>query len=327
MKKMIRAFLLGLALMIGGCSQQTQQPAESKSIENQAKNDYPNKPIQLIVPAPPGGTTDTVARILAEVAPQYLPNLQSMVVVNKPGGSNTIGVAEVYKAKPDGYTLGFIPSSTITAEPHYGHTPYTHDSFQTIMRAYQQDGYMYIKSDAPWKTFDEWLAYVKQNPGQFSVSTVAGAKGLLETLNLEAKIEMKIVPFDGFAPATTALLGGHVQGTIAIPSAVRAQLDTGGPLFTSSGRNTGEAPTLKEKGIHIEENRVAGVIAPKGLPQDIVTVLNTAFQKALEDPKVLDQFKKLGLEPYYGNPVEFQKDLTDNFHIDGKMLRKSGLIK
>lgn len=318
--RLLLFILMSLSLLLGGCSQSAQPSGAAN---------FPEKPIQLIVPTPAGGSTDTIARVFAKVVPKYLPNGQSVVVVNKPGGSNTIGVSEVYKSKPDGYTLGFIPSSTITSEPHFGNTPYTHYSFQTVMRVYRQDGFLYVKADAPWKNFEEWMAYVKQNPQQFKVATVAGAKGLLERLNHDAGIQMKIVPFDGFAPAVTGLLGGHVQGTVAIPSAVKSQLESGEirPLFTSSGTSAGDIPTLKEKGFSIEENKLSGIIAPKGLPQEELTILHDAFKKAIEDLEVIKQFKNLSLEPYYGSPEEFQKDLTNNFTIDGETLRLTGLIK
>lgn len=338
MKKIAMLSMLVFSMIVGGCSQSSQQAAESKptstSVETKSKNpksDFPNKPIEVIVPTPAGGSYDTVARTFEKVLPKYLPNGQSIVVVNKPGGSNTIGVAEVFKAKPDGYTIGFVPSSTITTMPHYGNTPYTYDSFQPIMRAAQVPGIMFVPTDAPYKTFEEWLAYVKQNPEKFSVSTVAGAKNLLQSINREAGIKMKIVPFEGFAPAMTALLGGHVQGTVATLADGRAPLESGSihPLFTSSGKAPEglKVPTLKDLGINIEENKLIGFIAPKGIPADALQILHEALKKANEDPEVQEQIKKLGMDMYYGSPEQFQEDLNKNFKIDGDILKKSGLIK
>lgn len=290
---------------------------------------YPNRPIEIIAPFAAGGAYDSVARVLAKVVPKYLPQEQSVVVINKPGGSSILGVAEVLKAKPDGYTLGFVPSSTITVEPHYGNAPFSHDSFQAIMRVLQVDGFLYVKADSPWTTYEEWLDYVKQNPDQFSVSAVPGAINLLERLNHDAEIKMKVVPYDGFAPAMTALLGGHVQGTIGVPSGVKAQLEAGEirPLFSSSGRKTDDIPLLKEKGWSIEENRITGIIAPKGLPMDKAAILHDAFKAALEDPEVVEQLNKVGMKPYYGSGEDFQRDLTENFYIDGETLRRIGKIK
>lgn len=325
------------SLIVGGCSQSTQQAEVAKPAEQTAegkqeekpKSDFPNKPIQMVMPFAPGGAYDTIGRTLAKVAPKYLPNGQSVVVANKPGGGNTLGVVEVFKAQPDGYTIGYVPSSTITIHPHHGNTPYTYDSFQTIMRTMQADGFVLVKGDAPWKTFEEWLDYVKANPEGFSVSTVAGAKPVLERINRDLGIQMKIVVFDGSSPALTAFLGGHVDATIGVPAEAKAMIESGEirQLFSTSGRDVGDVPTLKEKGYKIEENKYTGIIAPKGLPQEELKILHDAFKQALEDPEVVDQMRKLGYEPYYGGPEEFQKNLEDNFKIDGDNLREMGLIK
>ncbi len=337
MKKISLLFLLVFSLLVAGCAQSNQQSVSSKPSETapeakpeeKPKSDFPNRSIEMIAPFAPGGAYDAVARVLAKVVPKYLPNEQTVVVVNKPGGAGTIGVTEVLKAKPDGYTIGFVPTSAITTEPHFGNAAYSHDSFQTIMRVLQVDGFMYVKADSPWKTFEEWLEYVKQNPDQFAVSAVPGAVSLLETLNHEAGIKLKIVPFDGFAPAMTALMGGHVHGTIGVPSGVKAQLEAGEirPLFSSSGRKNGDVPLLKEKGFNIEENKMTGIITPKGLSEDKVAILHDAFKAALEDPEVVEQLKKVDMPSYYGGVEEFQRDLTENFKIDGELLKKIGKIK
>ncbi|WP_039233953.1 Bug family tripartite tricarboxylate transporter substrate binding protein [Bacillus thermotolerans] len=330
MKKIIVFSMLIFAFIIGGCSQ-ANQPASGNAAENGQASDYPAKPIQLVVPTPAGGSYDTVARTFEKVLPKYLPNEATVVVVNKPGGKNTMGVAEVAKANPDGYTLGFIPSSTVTTAPHYGDTPYSYDSFQPIMRAAQAHGIMWVSADAPYKNYDEWYEYVKKNPGKFSVSTVAGAKSLLESINDEADINMNIVPYEGFAPAMTALLGGHVQGAVATLADAKGPWESGKirPIFTSSGRQVEgvDAPTLVEKGVNIEENKLIGVVAPKGLSAHVLSTLEEAFKKAIEDPAVTDQIEKMGMEVYYGGSEEFQEDFNKNYKIDGDMLRKSGLIQ
>lgn len=325
MKNISLLILLMASLFVVGCSNSIGKTGA------EADADFPGKPIQLIVPSPSGGSYDTVARTFEKVLPKYLPNGQSVMVVNKPGGSNTLGVSEVFKAKPDGYTIGFVPSSTITVQPHYGNTPYSYDSFQTIMRAAQVPGILFVRADAPYQSFAEWLAYVKQHPGQFTVATVAGAKNLLQSLNREAGLQMKLVPYEGFAPAMTALLGGHVQAAVTPPADARGPLESGKirPLFTSAGKAPKglDVQTLKQLGINIEENRLVGFIAPKGTPTNVLTVLHDALKKANEDPEVIAQLKKMGMEQYYGGPEEFQKDLAANYQIDGEILKHAGIAK
>lgn len=338
MKKISLFIALMLSLIVSACSQQTQQPAESQTSRKaeevkpaeQPKSNFPEKPIEMILPIPPGSSYDTAARALSQAVTKYLPNGQSVVVVNKPGGGNTLGAIDVFQAKPDGYKIGFVPSSAITVQPHYGQVPYQHDSFQTIMRVLQVDGFLYVHADSPWKDFDEWFSYVKQNPDKFSVGIVQGAKPVMTRLNKEAGIKMKIVTFDGSGPAMTAFLGRHVQAMIGAPTPQTEELLQSGKiraLFSTSGRETGDIPSLKSKRINIEENRMVGIIAPKGIPSDVQTILHDAFKKALEDPQVVEQFKKLKLESAYGSAEEFQKDLSDNFLIDGDNLKAAGLIK
>lgn len=333
MKKILSLLLLlVLSVFTVACSQssptETASTTSTEKEEAKPSNDFPNKTIEMVVPTPPGGGADTLARILAQHANKYLPNGQNVVIVNKPGGNATIGVSEIFKAKPDGYTIGFVPTGPITEEPHYGNTPYTHDSFQTIMRISQQDGLFYVRSDSPWQTYEEWLQYVKENPGKFRVGTIASTKYTLERLNHDAEIDMKIVPYEGFAETTTALLGKHVEGIFSIPTAVKAQLQTGEfkPLFSSSSRDVG-VPLLKDNGFNISEAKVNGIIAPKGIPEDVLTILHDAFKKTLEDPEVVEQFRKVDSEPYYAGPEEYQQILTDGFEQSGETLRILGYIK
>lgn len=337
LKKTSLLFLMIFSLVLGACSQTAQQPTESrpgdapaeKKQEGQQMSDFPTKPIELIVPTPPGGSNDTVARVLAKVAQKYLPNGQSVVVVNKPGGGNTIGILDVFNAKADGYTIGFAPSFTLTVNPHYGNVPYTHDSFQTIMRVLQLPGFMYVKGDAPWQSFDELLDYIKQNPEQFSAAVAVGNKSLLERINTNAGIQMKIVPYDGSAPAMAALLGGHVQATIGSMIDAKSHIEAGTirPIIGTSGRRVSDVPLLKEKGIGVEVNQLMGIIAPKGIKDDVLAILHDAFKQALEDQEVTEQLQKIGLEAYYGSSADFQKDLSDNFKMDGEALKQVGLIK
>lgn len=323
-KRLIYCFAV-LVLFVAGCSSVSESTSKEKESE---ASDYPNQPIEVIVPAPAGGSTDIVARLLAKGAEKYLPNNQSIVVVNQGGGNNTVGVSEVYKAKPDGYTIGFVPSSPLAIEPHFGNTPYKHDSFQTIIRVAQQDGYLYVRNDAPYSNFDEWYEYAEKNPGKFRIGVVAGAKNMIERLAYETGLEFTIVPYDGFAEATTALLGNHIDGMFAIPAAVAAQLESGEfvPIFCSSGKEVGDAPLLIDKGIDIAEYKNMGFIAPKDIPEEVLNTLHDAFKKTLEDPEIVEEMKKLHLEPYYGTPEDYQEDLNRAAEMERETLEILGLI-
>lgn len=189
-----------------------------------AENSFPTKAIQVIVPYAAGGGNDQLARIFQIVMPKYLPNGQSIVVVNKPGGSTVIGTTEIFKAKPDGYTIGIIAGAPLSVMPAYGKTPYKHDSFQPIIKVASNPVILAVSADSSWINYDNWLDYVKKNPGKFSYSSggAGSAPNLaMEAFNFAANVKTKHVPFDGANPAVTALLGGHVQGFAGSPQEAR----------------------------------------------------------------------------------------------------------
>jgi tripartite-type tricarboxylate transporter receptor subunit TctC len=256
-------------------------------------------------------------------------------VVNKEGASGTIGLSEVMRAKPDGYTLGITTTTATSIQPHFEETPFEHDSFQAVIRTSAVPQVLVVKEDAIWKTFEEWLEYVKRNPGKFtySIPVKAGSQFMaMEALAKETGIEVKAVPFDGAAPATTALLGGHVDGMLVQSVDARAQVESGTvrELVNVGSNKVGaneDTPLLTEKGIDVVFDIYSGILAPKGIPQDVRDTLHEAFKKALEEPEVIEQFAKMGIEPTYAGPEDFQKEITNSFEVHGEIMKDLGLIK
>ncbi|MDR7076064.1 tripartite-type tricarboxylate transporter receptor subunit TctC [Neobacillus niacini] len=334
MKRLIMLFVLSFTLIAGGCSQATQQSGDSKPAE-QPKSDFPNKPIEIIVPLGSGGSSDLLARVMADAVQKYLPNNQPVVVVNKPGGAGAIGSTEVFQAKPDGYKLLFTSSAIISTTPHFGKTIYTHDSFQPIMKMAANPLLFVVKADAPWKTYEEWVDYAKNNPDKFSYATTA-VGGLyqisMEGLKAATGIKSKIVPFEKGSEEINALLGGHVPGGILNNVEVKPHLESKAlrVLLNMGNRKQDwykDAPTAKEKGIEVLGELSSGLLAPKGVPQDVLDILHDSFKKAYEDPAVVEQLNKMGMVTTYAGPEEFQKELTDSFNKSGVILKQIGLIK
>ncbi|MEW9672467.1 Bug family tripartite tricarboxylate transporter substrate binding protein [Ammoniphilus sp. 3BR4] len=327
MKKLMMSFLIILSMVAAGCSPSSQVAKDGEA------TDFPKKPIELIVPYAAGGPSDSTARVLAKTAEKYLPNGQTIVIVNKPGGGGTIGLADVFKAKPDGYTIGLTAIGPVSTQPHYGNTPYSYDSFQPIMRVSSLPLALVVKSDAPWKTFEEWLEYAKQNPNKFSYGTTGAGSApqlAMEALNLAAGIQTKPVSFEGNAPVITNLLGGHIQGGVILLNEVEPLKDKLRPLVNLGSTKIEpftDSPLLNEKGIDVSVDITTGVLAPKELPQEILTILHDAFKKALEDPELLEQFEKLKVNPAYAGPEDYQKELKERFDTDGEILKRVGLIK
>jgi len=290
--------------------------------------DYPNKPIRLIVPYAPGGATDVAARVLAGVVNKYLP--QSVVVENKGGGSGTVGTTELAQSKPDGYTIGIMPSTPLTIQPHLGNVTYGLDDFEPIIRLYNPPQFLFVKSDAPWKTFEEWLEYVRSNPGVFTYGT-SGAGDYqhlaMEKLGLEAGLEMKHVAFQSGGQVVTALLGGHIQGATAFPNTAQNEIRL---IATIGGKRSAfysEIPTLLELGFNVKSEAPGGLVAPKGVPDEVKQVLHDAFRKALEDPELIEQFEELKLENYYMNADEYRAYLYESSEEFKDVLKSIGLIQ
>lgn len=319
--KKIVALLLSLlmAVTLVGC----------KSSSTTAKTDFPNKPIELVVPFAAGGATDLISRALANTATKYMPNNQPVVVVNVSGGASIIGMTEVFKAKPDGYKVCMGSSGPIAILPHYGKAVYNYDGFTPIMRVVANPNTLVVRADAPWKTFDEWMDYVKKNPRTFTYgSQGAGLTGHLamEGMVLEYGLDVRHVPFEGTNPSVVALLGGHVQGVVSTAQNFKAQIAEGKlrPLVNiGTNRKAGYKDIPWVNG----QDSYMALVAPKGLPKEIQTILHDAFKKALEDPAFIEQCEKLGSSPAYAGPDELQKILTDSYQQYGQLLRKAGLIK
>ncbi|MCU0597212.1 MAG: tripartite tricarboxylate transporter substrate binding protein, partial [Desulfobacterota bacterium] len=177
-----------------------------------AQEKFPTNPVSLIVPAAPGGGTDIVARIFAEAIEPYLG--QKMVILNKPGAGGSMGIAETAKARPDGYTLGITPVSTLTMIPHVLKVPYTLDDFSYVAQITQAPIIFCVREDFPAKTAKEFFEYAKQNPGKLTV----GMDGIGSIMHICGEkvfhamgVKLKSVHFGGTGEIIKAFLGGHVD--------------------------------------------------------------------------------------------------------------------
>lgn len=334
-KKMATLTVVALSLVIGlvGCSGANQAAGGSGS--GKAPANFPDKPIQMIVPFSPGGTTDIAARSLAGVINKYIPNGQTVAVINKDGGGGTIGVSELFQAKGDGYTIGMVTSGPMTIKPHGGQVAYKPEDFKPVLEVVATPNVLIVKSDAPWKNFDEWLDYVKANPGVFNYSTTG--TGLTQHITMEGfqvKTGTKLthVPFNGGSPAIMAMLGGNVTGAFVQTTEAMPYILDGSvrPLFvagTFKPEELKDVPMLSEKNIDVRGDVWTGIVVPKDVPDELVTILHDSFKKALEDPAVIDQFKKIGAAPVYKDPADFKSIIEQDFKTNGEVLQAIGLKK
>jgi tripartite-type tricarboxylate transporter receptor subunit TctC len=291
--------------------------------------DYPAKPIEVIVGYPPGGGTDMIARAVADAAPKYVG--QPLVVVNKAGATGTIAAQSVAAAKPDGYMLLVAGGSETISVPHFKKLPYdTINDFVPVIRLMIERVGFYVKTDSPWKTMKEFMADAKQNPDKYTYAT-SGIGGLhhATVLVLEKRtgVVLRHVPHKGGAETLAALAGGHVNVAMASPNEAYALVQGGRirPLANASlVRSPVEpnTPTLRELGYDVYIENQKGFVFPKNTPPPVVQKLHDRVRKVFDDPQFKSSAEKLQVELAYLNGEDFQKSMKAMYEQVGASLKK-----
>jgi tripartite-type tricarboxylate transporter receptor subunit TctC len=288
----------GLVLAVYGNSTQAQT--------------FPARPVTLIVPWPAGGTPDIGLRALAAATERLLG--QPIVIENRAGAAGTLGPAQMAaSAKPDGYTVSQIPI-TIFRYPFMTKTsfdPRTDFSYIISLTGYTFG--VVVKSEAHWKTFPEFLAEAKTNPGKLNYGSPGAGTSLHITMEQIAKqqgIKWTHVPFKGNAEATNALLGGHIDA-MADSSGWAQLVDTGKfRLLVTWGatrtKNWPTVPTLRESGIDLISNSPFGLAGPKEMDPKIVKALHDAFKKGMDEPSYASAMAKLDQELFYLSSEDYR---------------------
>jgi len=291
---------------------------------------YPMKPITLIVGYPAGGSVDVCARPFASAAGKILG--QPIMIMNKPGGGSSVAMAILKNEKPDGYTIGLLISGAVMGQ-HLREVPYdTAKDFTPIM---QYGIYLYglvVRSDSPWKTFNEFIDYAKANPGKILYSTAGPGTPqhlVMERLAMKEKITWKHIPFEGGGPAISALLGGHVQAA-AQTTEWKKHVESGRlRLLAVFGEKRmidfPEVPTLLDLGYSITAPSLGSVVGPKGLSPQVVEMLHRAFKKAMEDPDFIRISRQMDMPLVYRSPQELAKHLLEMNEEVGSLIRSLGL--
>ena len=282
---------------------------------------YPRRAVQLVVAFPPGGSTDVGARILAAAAEKDLG--QTITVVNKAGAGGQIGFTEVARARPDGYTLGFLnlPAvNTIILDPERK-ASFNVDSFIPVINQVLDPGLIWVKGDSPYKTLADLTEAARKTPGKISVCTT----GILSDDHLAilmvddaAKVNFRIVHFEGSAQQLTGVMGGHVDCAFDNVGGIVKRVKSGelrALVVTDDQRSKflPDVPTTKELGFpSVISSSTRGIAVPKGTPADAIKVLETAFLKAINDPEHIKKMDEQGLalRPMVG--AEYAKYYADS---------------
>ena len=295
---------------------------------------YPNKPITLQVPFAPGGTTDIVARVIAEPLGKALG--QNVIVVNKAGGGGVIGANETAKIAPDGYNLGMATVSTTAANPAINpKIPYNAATdFTPIINIAATPNVIAVHPKFPARDYKGFIAELKKNPGKYSyASSGTGGIGHLQTelfKNL-AGVFMTHIPYTGAGPALRDTVGGQVEIIFDnVPSALpHIQAGRLIPIVVSAPQRLvglPNVPTFQEVGLE-PVNRMAyyGIYGPKGLPADVVQKVNAAVRAAVQDPAVKKRIEDTGSLVVANTPEQFAQQMAAELAVYKKVVEQQKL--
>jgi tripartite-type tricarboxylate transporter receptor subunit TctC len=315
---------LGAATALGGATWHTAAQSQAAP--------WPAQPIKLMIAFPPGGPTDITMRVLAENASKVLG--QPVVIENKPGAGGTLPAVQLQQSKPDGYTLAQIPLGVFRL-------PYTQkiswDPVKDISYIIGVTGYAFglvVPSDSAIKSWADFVAYAKSNPGKLSY----GSTGVLtsphltmEDIALRLGLELNHIPYKGSADLMQSILGGQIMAAADstgflphVQSGKLRVLNTWGekrlPKFP-------DVPTLKELGLNMVQASPYGIGAPKGMDPALVKRIHDAFQQAMEMPSHVDVLAKYDQQLMHMSPQEYSKFAEETFRREKALVDKLGLAK
>ena len=276
--------------------------------------DLPTKPVNLVVGFAAGGETDIVVRAMNDKLGEKLG--QPAVVLNRAGSGGLVGAEFVARSKPDGYNLLVLSLSHVLRQAADPQMPVdVMKDFELLCRYVTQPLVVVVKGDSPHKTIEDLIEYGKKNPGKLSFgSPGVGSLGHFsgEYFKATTKITYKHVPFQGSAPLTTALMGGHIDFLITALPAVAGKVQSGDlkNLATFADARLGQipnVPTLKEKGYpELVLHGWFGYVAPAGTPKDVLEKLGKALRETIKDPAIVAAVKKMDFTEAYLDPAQFR---------------------
>jgi len=293
-----------------------------------AAQNYPSRPINMVVPFPPGGNTDLMARALQTELTKALGG--SVIISNKGGAAGTIGLLDLVKADPDGYTIALSPNNPLTAQPHMqANLRYGMDTFRYICLTYYTPYVLIAGPQAPFKTFAEFVTFAKAKPENL----VYGHPGVASQPHLVMLSVLKAVgvdglgvPFQGAGPMSHALLGGTIMAITESPPVAKASnLPVLAVVASERLASLPDVPTMKELGYPAIGFSAGGLIAPAKTPDAVASVLEKACATAAAAPEYKAIVDRLGAEPRYLPGEPFRKMFEADSAVNAEAIRGAGL--
>lgn len=293
---------------------------------------YPNKPIRLIVPFPPGGAAELGARIYAQPLGQALG--QTVLIDTRPGADGAIAAEATMKAAPDGYTLFYATNTAFSWLPAVRKTP-PYDpvaDFTPVSLIGQFGFFIFSHPSVPANNVAELLAYIRANPGKLNYGS-GNSTSMLATAQLaqQEKLNVVHVPYKGDGPLSVDLLGGRVHFAIATPGTAAPQVKEGklrvlATLLPSRSPLLPQAPTLAESGLRgLSITPWGGVFGPANMPKDIVARISRELAMILKRPEVREAFEKLAFEPKSSTPEELAAFVKEQGEIWRRAVAEAGI--
>ena len=294
--------------------------------------DFPTKPINILITFSPGGSADPSMRLLASKTEKFLG--QPFIISNNGGGGGSVAMAILAKEKADGYRLAGCSSTSLIRIPQFRTVPYKLEDFVPIMHFGAPPSGLVVKADSPWKTLKEFVEYAKKNPGKVTYSSMGIGSPMhlaMEYIAKQEGIQWTHVPFPGSGPAFLALLGGHVTAesgsSESFPHVREGTIRLLATHHEKRWKSFLDVPTFREMGYDFINESVFMFAAPKGTPPSIVKKLDEAFRKGMDDPEFIQTMEKLEIEVGYRNSEDLKKYLEEAYVRLGKMIRELKLPK
>ncbi|VTU13906.1 Bug family tripartite tricarboxylate transporter substrate binding protein [Variovorax sp. RA8] len=294
---------------------------------------WPAKPVRIIVPFAPGGPADVLARVIGQELSDTLG--QPFVVENKVGAAGNIGVEQIAKAAPDGYTLGIVPVGNVAVNPSlFPALPYKASELAPVAMLATVENVLVVNAEVPAQSLKELLALAKQKPGTLSfASPGAGSQAHLagELMALEAGVKLIHVPYKGVGPAINDLVGGQVTMMFGSISAVLPHVKSGklralGVASLKRSAAMPELPTIAEQGLpKFEAVSWYALMAPAGTPAVVVDRLNAESTRSLAKPAIKEKFAAQGLEPGSGKPQDLAATIRTETARWSEVIRKQNI--
>jgi tripartite-type tricarboxylate transporter receptor subunit TctC len=310
--------------------------AATAAVAALAQDAYPSNPITMVVPFPPGGVADTVGRPVAEAMGKHLN--QTVVVVNRGGAGGGIGMAQVAKAAPDGYTMLMALSSVVVlpeADKILNRAPmFELNQLLPIARITADPTVLVVRADSPWKTYADFIGHARANPSRITFGS-SGNYGTMhvpmEQLKSATSTFMLHVPYTGAGPALLGLLSGQIDAVASGPASVAGQIKAGkmrALAHWGEGRLAllPDVPSFKELGVPISYSQWSGIFVPAGTPPDVVTRLREAARAATRDERTIQVMTTAGTSFQFQDAPEFDRFVKDDASTMLKVVKQIGRV-